>query len=248
MATVRWNFPNGNNGDTLTAPLAGADTINMAGATADISTAQAIIGTKSAHMVGTVTGHAWFAKESLSTTTVAADMYLYIAAELSASFNIIWCGSSSSVRSVGVRIQANRELQLVNSAGTTLWASSIVPMATWVRISLYATINATTGTAVCEWYNGHDTSAQSSSGMLTNVNTGSTVDRIRVGLKSTSVSGTGEIHIGSWAYDTAAAGLIPPYSTGTSVNWRRRDTGVWTPVSPRERDSGSWSARSTVVK
>lgn len=248
MAVIRWNFPDGNNGETLTAPLAGADTIDMVGATAEISTAQAIIGTKSAHMVGTVTGFAWFAKQSLSTTTVAVDMYLYIVAAPSTSFYQIWCGSSSSVRSVGVRLQPNRTIELVGGAVTTLWTSTAIPLATWVRISLYATTDATTGTALLEWYNGHSMTAQSSSGTLTGLNTGTTIDRIRVGLKGANVSGTGETHIGSWAYDTAATGLIPPYSTGTSVNWRRRSAGSWTPVSPRERDSGSWSARSTVVK
>ena len=219
MAVIRWNFPDGNDTDTLTAVLAGADTMNVTGGPAAISTTQAIIGARSAYMLSNASGHIWFAKESLSTTTVAVDMYLYVANTPSAEFYQIWCGSSSSTRSIGVRMLPNRTLRLSGNTATALWTSSAIPLATWVRISLYATIDTTAGTAVLEWYNAHDTTPQSSSGTLTGLNTGTIVDRIRVGFKAASANGTGDGYIGSWAYDTAATGLIEPYNAGIGAAW-----------------------------
>ena len=248
MAVIRWNFPNGNDTDALTPALAGADTTNVTGGPATISTTQAIIGTRSTYMLSNATGHIWFAKESLSTTTVAVDMYLYIATAPSAEFYQIWCGSSSSTRSVGIRMLPDRTLRLSDNASTSLWTSSAIPLASWVRISLYATINATTGTALAEWYNGHSTTAQSSSGTLTGLNTGTNVDRIRVGFKAASATGTGDGYVGSWAYDTAATGLIAPYSAGTAVTTRRRDAGAWTTLAPQLRVAGTWQAKTGYKK
>jgi len=212
MAVTRWNFPSGSHGDTLTNTLAGADTVSFAGGTAALSNTQTLVGSLSAHLTSTATGNLWWAKESLSATAWAADIYLYLVTTPGGNSYVIWAGNSSSVRSCGIVLTTTRLLRVVDSANTTQWTSSAIPLNTWVRISLYATCHASAGTAVAAWYLGNDTTPQQTSGTLTALPTLASIDRIRVGLKAASAGSGGQGFISSWAYDPAATGLIAPYT------------------------------------
>ena len=66
MAITRWSFPNGVDGDTLTAPLAGADTVNFSGVATLENDHPLNPGGLGARLYSDVSGHQWFAKEGLS--------------------------------------------------------------------------------------------------------------------------------------------------------------------------------------
>lgn len=213
MAATRWNFPSGSNGDTITPTLAGSTAVNFAGATATLSNAQTLIGPLSGRILGSAAGQGYIEQTGLTGATAwAADMYLYLDAAHGATSYLIWGGSSSSTRSCGVHITTGRLLRIIDNSGATKWESTALPLDTWVRVSLYVTCNATTGTAELAWYLGYDTTPQQTSGTVTGCNTGASIDRIRVGLKATSTAAGGDVYISSWAYDPAATGLITPYT------------------------------------
>lgn len=253
MAVIRWTFPSGNNGDTLTAPLAGADTENLIGGTAVLSNTQVMAGmnTLSAKFNLTVNGNLWYAKESLNATSYAFDCYMYQTVRTGARVYIAWAGSSSSARSIGIFAGGTQNEIALNDSTGNVWSSSAeaYPDNTWIRFSLYCTCGAGTGTARLAWYVGHSTIPIGDTGLLTNLNTQTSIDRIRMGGKA-SISGTtsGELYFGSWAYDTAATGLIPPFSSGTALIPWLRSAGTWIPGSMRERDTGAWSPRTPNLK
>ena len=212
----RWNFPNGAHNEALTAPLAGADTTNFAGGTATLSNTQVLAGmnTLSAHFALTASGHLWYAKEGLSATSYAYDFYVYIATRVGANVYIGWAGASSSTRSLGIVIGDQNNVVFNDGAGSIYSSSNeAFPDNTWIRFSVFGTCGAGTGTGQLAWYAGHSTTPMGDTGLLTNLNTQTSIDRIRIGGKAaTSAVTTGELYIGSWAYDTAATGLIAPYS------------------------------------
>ena len=251
MAAIRWTFPDGAHSDVLTAPLAGADSSNFSGGTAMLSSDYVLAGMNmlSAKFNLTVNGHLWYAKEGLSATSYAYDLYMYQTIRTGGRVYIAWAGSSSSARSIGIFAGGlQNEISLNDSTGT-VWSSSTeaFPDNTWIRFSVYCTCGAGTGTARLVWYHGHDTTPMGDTGLLTNLSTQTSIDRIRIGGKA-SISGitSGELYFASWAYDSAATGLIAPFSADSQ--WNRRNGGVWTPLTANERDAGAWSVRTTNVK
>lgn len=253
MAVVRWNFPNGTNGNTLTAPLAGADTTNFAAGTPTLSSTQVLAGmnTLSARFTLDAGGHLWYAKEGLSATAYAYDFYLYLAARTGGTVYAGWAGLGSSGRSLGVIIGGSQNLVSLSDSTGTIYTSGVeaFPDNTWIRFSVFGTCGAGTGTGRLAWYAGHSTTPIGDTGLLTNLNTQTSIDRIRIGGKAASSSVTGgEMYFGSWAYDTAAAGLIGPYNVGISVAWLTMADGVWESVTARQRQSGSWQTLNSFLK
>lgn len=253
MAVIRWTFPSGNNGDTLTAPLAGADTTNFAAGTPTLSNAQVLAGmnTLSARFTNDLGGHLWYAKESLSATAYAYDVYYYTAARANGVAYVAWAGLGSSGRSLGVIIGGSTNTISFNDSTGTIWTSGAesYPDNTWIRFSVYGTCGAGTGTGRLAWYAGHSTTPMGDTGLLTNISTQVSIDRIRIGSKAASSAVTGgEFYVGSWAYDPAATGLIPPFSSGTALIPWLRSAGTWIPGSMRERDTGAWSPRTPNLK
>lgn len=220
MAVVRWNFPNGSHNDSLTAALAGADTSNFTGGTAILSSDQFLSGvsTLSARFTTTLGGHFWVAREGLSATQYAYDIYVYISTRVGGTVYLAWAGASSSARSLGVIINGQNKISLNDSTATAAWegAPEVLPDNTWVRISVWG--NCTTGEAQCAWYLGHSTTPVESSGLLTGLSIQSGIDRIRWGGKAASSSVVaGDIYFGSWAYDTTASGLLAPADTSGPI-------------------------------
>ena len=253
MAVIRWSFPNGTNNDTLTGPLAGGDTVDLTGGTAIISNEQSLAGVSSlsAKFDLTVGGSLWYAKESLTGTSYAYDFYLYITTTFGGTVSVGWAGASASARSLSVSIGGSQQRLNLNDSTGTIWQGAVAALPTnaWIRISVFGTCGVGTGTGRVAWYLGHSTTPQEDSGLLTNLSTQTSLNRIRIGGKATATSVVGGVcYFGSWAYDTAATGLIPPYTTGTSVTPWLRGAGTWMPVSMRERDAGAWNPRNTLLK
>lgn len=225
MAVIRWNFPNGSHNDTLTTTLAGADTLNFTGGAAILSSDQSLSGISSlsARFTSNLGGHFWVAKEGLATAQYAYDIYVYISTRVGGSVYLAWAGASSSARSLGILINGQNKLTLNDSTATVAWegAPEVLPDNTWVRISVWG--NCTTGEARCAWYLGHSTTPSETSGLLTGLSIQAGIDRIRWGGKAASSTVTvGDIYFGSWAYDTAATGLIGPAdAAGSSINGLR---------------------------
>ena len=213
MAITRWSFPNGVDGDTLTAPLAGADTVNFSGVATLENDHPLNPGGLGARLYSDVSGHQWFAKEGLSSTSYAVDFYIYIptaAPNVSVTTYFMWAGASSSLRSAGIQMVAARQLRINTSDVTPSWTSGVLPLDTMIRVSAFVTCSATTGTVRLAWYLGSNTTPQEDSGTITGLNTQANIDRIRIGPKAATTAGTTEMWIASWAYDPVATGLLAP--------------------------------------
>ena len=254
MAAIRWTFPDGAHSDVLTAPLAGADSSNFSGGTATLSSDHVLAGmnTLSAQCINTGTGHLWFAKDGLSATSYAYDIYLYMTTRTGGNLYIGWAGACSSARSLGLQIGGSQNrVALADSTGQ-IWQSDgeAFPDNTWIRFSLFGTCDPAVGTGRVAWFAGHSTSPMGDSGLLTDLDTGASIDRIRIGGKAASSAvATGEVYIGSWAYDTVASDLIPPFGTPTpSGVWHQRSGGGWSPVTAQRRDTGAWQPVATQVQ
>ena len=208
MASTRWNWGLGANGDTLTTTNTGSSGVLLTGGTGVISTAQAIIGTRSALLTATTTsGVVYWQRSGMSTTAINADMYVYVTAAPSAAVAIMWIGTGS--RMVSLEMNTGRTLTIKDAAYTSIWTSTYaIPLNTWVRINIYATQNATTGTVRVGMYLGHSGTAQDDSTLLTGRNTGaSAYTDLRQGAKCSTGTQTLTMHVGSWSYDPAATGL-----------------------------------------
>lgn len=253
MAVIRWNFPNGSNGDALTAPLAGGDTTGLVGGVATLSNEQYLAGVSSlsAKFDSTVGGSLWYAKEGLSSTSFAYDFYMYIETRLGGTVYVAWAGASALSRALGVMVGGSQNRLILRDGAADVWqgAANGLPDDAWVRVSVFGTCGVGTGTARVVSYLGHSTTPLEDSGLLTGLSTQTSIDRIRMGGKAATTSITGGVvYFGSWAYDTAATGLIGPYSAGTTRQWYQRNAGAWAPVTAQKRESGSWSPKTTYLK
>lgn len=250
----RWLFPSGADGDTLTAPLAGADTIDLAGGTGTLSDDHSLTGTGlSALMTGVDAGHQWWAVEGLTSTAYAVDAYLLLpASDPPAGTNayIIWGGASSSARSSGIQLRIDRTFRLLGNGSTVHWTSGTLPTDTTIRISVYVTCSATTGTLRVQWFDLSisDSTPQGDSGTITGVDTQTSIDRIRIGRKAASVAGTGAIYFMSWAYDVAATGLLAGWTpTGSTTGTLAAGTPATAVAVPTSAWSGTTSGTPEVT-
>ena len=260
MAVVRWNFPNGSNGDLLTPELAGADSVEAgSGSVPTISTDHPLagVGDLSARFIlDGDAGGTWVAKEGLAATSFAYDLYLYTPDSLGGSVYIGWAGMSSWQRSISVLMTGTqRIISLRHNINIDAWQGSVaIPNNTWIRLSIYGTSEtsegAGDGTGRVAWYLGHDVTPQEDSGLITGLETHPFIDRIRVGGKASPTSVTGGVlYMSSWAYDTEATGLIgPAVQAWQEASWQRRSSGVWGPMTIRKRESGAWQDNGSSIK
>lgn len=262
MAVVRWNFPNGSSGDLLTPELAGADSMNFGDSgTPTLSNSYPIdgVGLLSARFSLDGGGHLWVARDGLSATSYAYQFYAYQdEGGPGGNVHMGWAGASSSARSLAVMMGGSQgRLQLYDSTGA-VWSNDYsanpVPVNQWVRVSVYGTCEsaegAADGTGRVAWYLGHDVTPQEESPLVTGLTTHTLIDRIRVGGKAASSSVVGGVvHIGSWAYDTAATGLIgPAVQSWQAASWQRRSAGGWGPMVVRKRQDGVWQDNGSSIR
>ena len=254
MATVRWNFPNGTNAEPLTAALAGASNSDFTGGNASISTDRSVSGAggRSARFLLQASGALMVSREGISASSYAYDVYLNVSTRLGGNIYVGWAGATSSTRSTGIRFGGSlNNIALQDTTATAVWTGTagMIPDNTWVRMSVFATCEsfdgAADGTARLAWYLGSDTVPQEDSGLITGLSTRASIDRIRIGGKAASSSvATGEVYVGSWAYDTTATSLIPPIGAEAPVAaWQRRQAGAWVSANVQVRASGAWQLK-----
>ncbi len=211
MSQIRNTF-SGNNGDACTITNTQMDVV-ATGGTATISTAQAWIGSLSALMTATTTSGILALSKNISSTTLAADLYVYVTAAPSAAVPIIAFFGAS--RSISVELNANRTLSIKDRPFTTIWTSAAaIPLNTWYRVGLYATQDSTNGTVRAAMWSGNNSTPEvnGDSGLLTGRNTGpEAYASLRVGPKSSTGTQTATMYVGSTSYDTAATDLPAPY-------------------------------------
>lgn len=222
MAQTRFSFPTGAGGDAATGANTGSSFVVVTGGTLAISTAQAVIGTRSLLMTATSTsGACYITKQGLASTAMATDYYLYLTAAPSAAQQIIFYGAGSSQR-VSLELNADRTVTIRDDAYAAAWTSTyVIPLNTWVRVALYAVASSTVGQVRAAVFLGNSTTPTSGgdSGLLTNKNTGADAwTDLRLGMKCATGTATGTGYMGSWAYDDAATGLTAPYSTAPTAN------------------------------
>lgn len=233
MALTRWDFETGSDGNAITAANTGASSVVVSGGAGIISTARAADGTRSARLTSSTTsGGLYYQRTGLSTAALAQDVCLYLTAAPSGTVTLIWFGSSST-RRISLNMTSARILQFVDAGGATAWTSpTAVPLNQWVRLSVYATQNATTGTMRAAFYpSPTSTTATEDSTLLTGKNTGaSAYTDIRVGMKCTTGvrTGTGHFDINGW--DPAATGLIQVSVSGSVA--ATAPTSTLTAVAP----------------
>lgn len=214
MAVTRWNFTDGADGEVLTPALAGADTSLTTGGVMTLSDDYPLIaGAKGVRVQGTQSGHVWWAKEGLSATSYAIDVYLYIPTGTAGPNGgyVIWAGASSSAASLRLDVFTDRTIRFRTGDVAIAWTSpNAIPYDTHVRISVFVTCSPTTGTVRVQWFENGSSVPVDDSGTLTGLNTQASIDRIRVGAKAATASIINEFWINSWAYDPVATDLIPP--------------------------------------
>jgi hypothetical protein len=219
MALTKYGFESGNNGDTATPGNTGAGFITATGGTLTISTAWAHAGTRSMRGVATSTSGSVYGQWVIAAQTAFyAEMWLYLTGTASAEVGFFWYGTGST-RAISLNGTVERFLRVRDAAGASMVTSTVMPLNTPIKVKVFSTQNATTGTLRCAW---SDTPPYATynwdSGTLTGKNTGAAAyDTIRVGAK-TSVSTTtwADIFIDDWGWEGGLAGfpINPPVIGG----------------------------------
>lgn len=215
MAITWQDFESGSNGDALSPANSGSVFVVSTGGTQVISTTTPPQGTRCARMTATASsGGVYLGRSGLSTSAFARTFALRVITDISADMAIWWLGTGS--REMSIELTPTRTLKLKDAAGTVIWTSSAIPLNTWVRVGVYVTQNATTGTVVASWWTGAFGSGtpDSTSGNLTGRNTGSAAyTDERLGVKCTTNTITGVIDIDVAGWDPAATAMPGPYGS-----------------------------------
>jgi hypothetical protein len=225
MTANLWTFESSTNGTALTAALSWANPTGAAvvvsgtGAAAIISTTHAAHGTRAGKFTCGSTSGACYAQKTISSTSLALSMSIWIDTLPSSDNYIFWGGVGSSQR-FSVELTATGALEFIDDTNTNRWNASVstspgtIPTGQWVRVELFVTMGATTGTYRLVAYSGDSTTPLTGldSGTRTTQNTGpDTYDTIRYGAKCSTNTNTGVLYIDDFDYNETATGLIGPY-------------------------------------
>lgn len=218
-------FESGTNGTALTAALAWADptgatiAVTGTGGSATISTAQAAHGSRSAKFVSSADSSTCYTAKTISSTSLAITTKIWIETLPSANTSFLWVGFGSSQR-WSVELTNTGKLEFRDDANANKWNTSVntsvgtVPSGQWVRVELYVTLGATTGTFRLVAYSGDSTTPLTNldSGTMTAQNTGAdSYTTIRYGSKTSTNVNTGSMYFDDFDYNETATGLIGPY-------------------------------------
>jgi len=218
MAAIRDKFTAGNDGNALSAANSDVDTVIVTGGSLAIDVGVVYSPTRSVLATATSTsGGAYWTRTVTTTSTLAADFYIYWvtlpSAEMSCTHYM-----STTTQSVRLNVTGSNEtpgkLRLRDGqagGGANIWTSTAaMTTGVWYRVSLFATQHASTGTARAAFYTGAGTTAVDDSTLLTGRNTGPTpYTQVRWGIKTSTGTATGQANIDDYAFDDAATGLIP---------------------------------------
>jgi len=206
MASTRFSFPSGTVGATVNLASSGGEQFMLANVPTFLFEASHDgidpIGAVMVRGTDTSGGTAYWQQDVSGVTAAAADIYLVLWATPSGDLPLIWMGDGST-RAVEIQIRSNGRLRLLNT-GSTPWVSSgVLPLNVLLRIAVYATPHASTGTMKAAWYYGFEASPQEASGLLTDRNIG-VITAIRHGFKARTVTVNADVTILSYAWDDAA--------------------------------------------
>lgn len=227
MVMTSWGFETGSPGTTLTGTLADADNVILTGgSTAVLSATQEAHGAQSAFMEGVLTSGTCYITKAITSDNMGAHVYLYLTEAPNVSpvaateAQVIWFGVSST-RSAALAITSARELRIrdaTSGGGTNVYTSTTaLALNTWYRISFWASPGTTTanGSMRCAAYLLDSTTAVSgtSSGAVAGNAGVVAYNNLRIGPKCSTTAVAIAGYWDDWAYDEAAAGLLPPFGS-----------------------------------
>lgn len=210
MAVVRLTTEGNADAAPVTAAATGATGVNNTTGSMEFDTSWAGLGTVSIQINPAASGANYLFQTVTATNAAAIDMLIRLDATVTATYPLLFMGVGGT-RSVAAQVTAQNKLQILNAAGTGVWVStaSIPTDGSTVRVSLYATPGASTGTARAAMFLGESDTPIEDSGLLTGqaLNAGG-FTQFRWGKAGTANNAT-VFRIDEPGYDTAASGLIP---------------------------------------
>lgn len=145
--------------------------------------------------------------------------YVYLTGYPSAETQWHLVQTSGGALVAGMNLTTAGKLKVFNSAATTLATfTNSVPLNTWTRITLFGTINATTGSVTAKMYPGDSLTATETQA-FTNTNTGSTDAGRALFGKFTAAGTMVSYYLDDFAEDlTSSTEIAPPSNVAPTVS------------------------------
>lgn len=159
---------------------------------------------------------------SAATATIYVRAYLYLTANPGTQTRLVRWLSVSTVRG-SIQINTSGKLVTTDSSGTTVATmTNAIPLNQWVRVEGFCTGDAAAGVLECKLFTTLDSTTPLETISNSTLNTGGTIDRVRLGQ-----TGTGVANITYWMDDLGAsdAGYLGPVVTAPAL----------APAAPRRR-------------
>lgn len=211
MAVAHLTTEGNADGVAVTAANTGCTQVVNSTGSMEFDTAFAGMGTVSIMVLPAASG-ANYLQLTVSSASCGMDYLIRLTAAPTVTMPVLWMGVGGT-RSVSLNLSTTGQLLVNNAAGTTVYTSTgTIPMdGTWVRLSLFATPGASTGTFRAAAYVGESstpiTNTDSTLKTAQALNAGSfTV--LRWG-KSSTANNAATFWFDEPCYDVAASGLIP---------------------------------------
>jgi hypothetical protein len=148
---------------------------------------------------GTAANACWVDGADTAATSFSTRFYLYLSGYPSAAVQFP-CAARSGTDTHVTRLQMTTTgtMQVLDTAGNTLYTTVAVPLSTWTRIEYWGRgMNSTDGAIGVAVYAG-DSTTPSDFGLRTGVTTTNTIGRIRWGKFSSATLGTWNIDDVAW--------------------------------------------------
>lgn len=221
MAVSRYGYESGTNGVALDTVVADNESlfISGSGTSATVSTTQKAHGNNAVRWVKAAASGTAYTQRDIASSSCGVDIYVYLnSAPTVGESTVLWLGIGSA-RSISIGITTARTVTLRNGAGgggTNIWPGTlpVLTLATWYRISLFATPGATTGTARAAVFalDSLTPITNGDTGLLTSINAGTAeFTSRRIGVSTSTTTSTADMYLDDPGLDEAATGLIPPY-------------------------------------
>ncbi|MFJ9740832.1 hypothetical protein [Streptomyces sp. NPDC101166] len=235
MAKLSNTFEGGSTGVGITTGNSGGTSgdawslVNLDSNTVEYDTARAAHGTVSARIAtGATAGMPYLSWTSgISGTTLYARAYLYLTANPGSNLNAVRLMSGSTIVAT-VRINSTGKVGLLYASGSlTATSTASVPLNAWFRLELKAVASTTAGSVECRCYLGSpDATSATETLQGTGLNTGTNtaMDRVRVGLLTSTTSYSINVDDVAWG-DTD---WIGPATAGGSSTPLTLASSTWT--------------------
>lgn len=201
---------NADGGPITTAGSSGATGVINASGSMEWDTGRAWHGSVSIQVNASSTSGSNYFYQTMSSNSLGVDGYFYFTSLPSVAVGLIQVGVGST-KSLAAGVSSTGKLYLQDSANTFLWTDTAnFPINQWVRVSLFATPGAGTGTARLARFTGDSMTPDADSTLLTGraFNAGP-FTQIRWGKVGTGTY-SGVFNLDDPAYDLTASGLLSP--------------------------------------